>query len=68
MSIADPMETTEFRVEHTINNLYASVRDLNDLRRSNEGRREIQNWSIMIDIEVCQDKLYLIFYDVGCKW
>lgn len=67
MSMADPMETTEFRVEHTINNLYASVRDLNDLRRSNEGRREIQNGSSLIDIEVCRDQLSRILDDVGGK-
>lgn len=67
MSTADPMETTEFRVDHAIHNLCSAVGDLDDLRRSNEARRELQDEMSLADIELCRDRLSRILDDVGGK-
>ena len=65
MSIADPMDTTEFKVGHLIRNLCVTVWDLDDLRRSNEGRRELENQLNLIDIELCRDQLSKLVDDMG---
>jgi hypothetical protein len=67
MSIADPMDTTEFRIGHTIRNLCSAVTDLDDLRRSNEARRDLQDATSLSDIELCRDRLSRILDDVGGK-
>ena len=66
MSIAaDPMDTTEFKVDHLIRNLCSAVWDLNDLRRSNEGRIELQSDANLMDVELCRDQLSKLIYDMG---
>lgn len=65
MSIADPMDTTEFHVEHAIHNLCSAVADLDDLRRSNAARRDLQDAGNMADIELCRDRLSRILDDIG---
>ena len=67
MSIADPMETTEFRVGHAIQNLCSAIIDIDDLRRSNEARIQIQDAATLLDIELCRDRLSRILDDVGGK-
>lgn len=65
MSIADPMDTTEFQVEHAIHNLCSAVADLDDLRQSNAARRDLQGAGNMADIELCRDRLSRILDDIG---
>lgn len=65
--VSDPMDTTEFKVGHLIRNLCVTVWDLDDLRRSNEGRRELQNQPNLIDIELCRDQLSKLVDDMGGK-
>lgn len=65
MSIADPMDTTEFRVGHAIHNLCSAVADLDDLRRSNGARRDLQDAGNVADIELCRDRLSRILDDIG---
>lgn len=65
MSIADPMGTTEFRAGHAIHNLCSAVAELDDLRRSNEARRELQDTTSLADIELCRDRLSRILDDIG---
>jgi hypothetical protein len=67
MSIVDPMETTEFRVGHAIRNLCSAIADIDDLRRSNEARRELQDTTSLADIELCRDRLSRILDNVGAR-
>lgn len=65
MTIFDPMDSTEFRVDHVMYNLHSTICDLEALRRSNDARRFLQEETA--DIEVCRDRLSRILDDVGGK-
>ena len=66
-TVADPMDTTEFRVGHAIHNLCSAIADLDDLRKSNEARCELQDTTSLSDIELCRDRLSRILDDVGAR-
>lgn len=67
MSTTNPIDTTEFRVGHSIHNLCSAIADLDDLRRSNEARRELQDTTSLADIELCRDRLSRILDDIGAR-
>ena len=67
MSTADIMDTIGFRVGHAIHNLFSAIDEIDNLRRSNEARAELQVEASCFDIEVCRDRLSRILDDVGGK-
>lgn len=61
---SDPMESKEYEVEQTLRNLMESVKDLDLLRVSNEGRGILAHPECVFDLELSRDKLSRILDDV----
>jgi hypothetical protein len=61
------METTEFKVDHAIRNLFMAVSDLDDLRKSNACREQLIDTAALINIERERDRLSRILDDLGAK-
>lgn len=62
--VIDPMDTTEFRVEHALNNLMDAAREINDLRRSNEARSILMRSRSREDLEMTRDQLSRVLDDI----
>lgn len=63
--VLDPMETTEFKADHAIRNLFMAVSDLDELRRSNACRAHLIDTASLINIERERDRLSRILDDLG---
>lgn len=67
MSIADvnPMDTTEYRVEHALHSLMQTVQEIDKLRTRNEARGVLLRSVNVSDLELSRDRLSRILEDVG---
>lgn len=62
--VLDPMETTEFKADHAIRNLFMAVSDLDDLRKSNACAGLLAD-EVRFNIERDRDRLSRILDDLG---